>query len=507
MTRMTRLWNRISASRAQRYDRLPLGEHEPESALKKRPSPYAVIWPWAIVLTGIAFIFWAFSRVYSIEPLEPSKPCDSIDEGYRCSPNISHFWGQYSLYFSVPSDIPPEPPKGCSITFAQILSRHGGRDPTFGKSIWYNYTINKIQQNTKEYNNEFAILADYEYTLGADQLTAAGRQQMVNSGIRFYRFYEALASKHVPFVRSSGQHRVIESGEKWLEGFGKAKNDGKPAPDMVIISEDEGSNNTLSHGLCTAFEDSHTGSAAQAAWAGIFIPPIQKNVNTHLVGADLTQSEVIYLMDLCPFETVAHPTAKLSGICGLFSEKEWQQYDYYQSLGKYYGYADGNPLGATQGAGFVNELIARMTGNPVEDKTCTNHTLNSDSKTFPLDRRLYADFSHDNDMASIFSAFGLHNSTSPLSNTTLETVKDTRGYAASWTVPFAARAYFEKMMCEGEDEEFVRIIVNDRVVPLSYCDGDEHGRCKLSRFVESMAFSQAGGHWDQCFVKEQELHN
>jgi hypothetical protein len=103
-------------------------------------------------------------------------------------------------------------------------------------------------------------------------------------------------------------------------------------------------------------------------------------------------------------------------------------------------------------------------------------------------------------MASIFSAFGLYNSTPPLSNTTLESIKDTKGYSASWTVPFAARAYFEKMMCEGEDEELVRILINDRVMPLSYCDGDKHGRCKLSKFVESMAFSQAGGRWGQCFV-------
>jgi len=304
----------------------------------------------------------------------------------------------------------------------------------------------------------------------------------------------------VPFVRSSGQRRVIQSAEKWLEGFGTAKGDGKPAPDMVIISEDKGSNNTLSHSLCTAFEESHIGSVAQAEWVDIFVPPIQDRVHSELVGANLTQSEVIFLMDLRPFETVAHPTAKMSQFCHLFSEDEWRQYDYYQSLGKYYGYADGNPLGPTQGAGFVNELISRMTGRLVDDETCTNHTLNSSPETFPLDRRLYADFSHDNDMASILSAFGLYNSTPPLSNTTLESIKDTKGYSASWTVPFAARAYFEKMMCEGEDEEFVRILVNDRVMPLSYCDGDKHGRCKLSKFVKSMAFSQAGGHWDQCFV-------
>lgn len=487
-------------ARRQQYARLPLDEKEPVSPLKIHNSPRSSILAWAIVLTAGIFIIYEFSRAYSV--VIP-KPCDSIDQGYRCSPEISHFWGQYSLYFSVPSEIPPEPPKGCSITFAQILSRHGGRDPTAGKTVWYNYTINKIQQSVDSYPDEFAFLEDYKYTLGADQLTAAGQQQMVNSGIRFYRYYEPLASRHPPFVRSSGQTRVVESAEKWLEGFAQAKDDGKPSSNMVIISEDEGSNNTLSHNLCTAFEKgpaSIVGSAAQNAWVEIFISQIQTRINEKLVGANLTQSETIFLMDLCPFETVAHPTAKVSQFCSLFSKKEWQQYDYYQSLGKYYGYADGNPLGATQGVGFVNELIARMTGKPVQDDTCTNHTLDSNGETFPLGRKLYADFSHDNDMTSIFSAFGLYNDTTPLSNTTLKNIKDTNGYSASWTVPFAARAYFEKMTCVDEDEEFVRIIVNDRILPLKYCGGDKHGRCKLSAFVDSMAFARSGGHWNQCFV-------
>ncbi|OCK76421.1 phosphoglycerate mutase-like protein [Lepidopterella palustris CBS 459.81] len=498
---MTRFWNRITGRRRHLYERLPLNGDQLSSPLQAtRSSPSTTAWTKAIIVTAGAFLVFVFFRAYSavVDPL-----CDSIDHGYRCSPHISQFWGQYSLYFSVPSEIPPEVPKSCSITFAQILSRHGGRDPTAGKTIWYNYTINKIQQNVQSYSSDAAFLKKFKYNLGADQLTIAGAQQMVNSGIRFYRYYESLASQNVPFVRSSGQTRVIMSAQKWLEGFGEAKGDEKPSSKMVIISEDTGSNNTLSHGLCTKFEKgaaSIVGTAAQNAWADIFVPSIQSRINNKLVGANLTQQETIFLMDLCPFETVAHPTAEISEFCGLFSRKEWHQYDYYQSLGKYYGFADGNPLGATQGVGFVNELIARMTGTPVQDETCTNHTLDSDSETFPLDRRLYADFSHDNDMTSIFSAFGLYNSTYPLSNTTLENIRDTNGYSASWTVPFAARAYFEKMKCDDEEEEFVRVIVNDRVIPLKYCGADKQGRCKLSKFVDSMSFSQSGGHWNQCFV-------
>lgn len=76
----------------------------------------------------------------------------------------------------------------------------------------------------------------------------------------------------------------------------------------------------------------------------------------------------------------------------------------------------------------------------------------------------------------------------------------TKGYSASWTVPFAARAYFEKMSCVGAGEELVRVVVNDRVVPLEICGGDELGRCGLSSFVESLSFAREGGDWGECFV-------
>jgi len=128
--------------------------------------------------------------------------------------------------------------------------------------------------------------------------------------------------------------------------------------------------------------------------------------------------------------------------------------------------------------------------------------LDSSPKTFPVGgtTNLYADFSHDNDMTAIFATLGLYNATRPLLNRTLENTEETKGYSASWSVPFAARAYFEKMTCVGGKEEFVRVIVNDRVLPLKPCSGDELGRCTLSAFVDSLSFARRGGDWDQCFI-------
>ncbi|GAB7338063.1 hypothetical protein MBLNU457_4431t1 [Dothideomycetes sp. NU457] len=433
--------------------------------------------------------------------------CDTVEHGYQCATNISHSWGQYSPYFSVPSEISDDIPPQCTVDFVQILSRHGARDPTSSKTTSYNNTITKINKNVKNYTGIYSFLADYEYTLGADQLTHFGQQQMINSGIKFYSRYAALAAHNTPFVRSSSEARVVESAQNWTQGFHATKlrsihtDPAYPYP-LVVISEASGSNNTLNHGLCSAFEDgpdSTIASLAQAQWTAIFIPPIQKRLNTALPGANLSTTDTINLLDLCPFNTVASTNGTISPFCALFTPTEWAQYNYYESLNKYYGYGAGNPLGPTQGVGFTNELIARLTSSPVNDSTSTNHTLDSNPATLPLGKALYADFSHDNDLTSIFFAMGLYDPPL-LSNTSVETMEQTGGYSAAATVPFASRMYVERMRCaDRRGEKLVRVLVNDRVIPLRNCGVDELGRCEVGQWVESLGFAQGGGLWGECF--------
>ncbi|KAH8912155.1 3-phytase A [Coniochaeta sp. PMI_546] len=442
------------------------------------------------------------------------RPCDTPEKGYQCHADITHSWGQYSPFFSVPSEIDAAVPPSCTITFAQLLSRHGARDPTASKTKTYRDLVSRIHASVATYGPGFEFVKDYSYTLGADQLTAFGRTEMANSGIKFYRRYRSLASQSVPFIRSAGQDRVVESAVKWTEGYHAqrvADNASDTLPyDLLRIPEAAGVNNSLNHGLCPAFETgaySAVGDAAAKKFLAAFAPPVTSRINAGLRGANITDQEVVYLMDLCAFQTVASEGGgAVSPFCGLFSEAEWLDYGYYQSVGKWYGYGPGNGLGAAQGVGWVNELIARLTGLPVVDHTTTNATLDGDERTFPLGRRLYADFSHDNDMMGVYAALGLYNGTKGLDVEGRQSEAETGGYAASWTVPFAARMYVEKMVCGGGDggggegEELVRVLVNDRVIPLRNCGADGLGRCRLGAFVESLGFARSGGNWDMCFA-------
>jgi hypothetical protein len=72
---------------------------------------------------------------------------------------------------------------------------------------------------------------------------------------------------------------------------------------------------------------------------------------------------------------------------------------------KFYGTGYGNELGPVQGIGYVAELLARLTQTPVsiwdnQGRTSVNHTLDDDPNTFPLDRKVYVDLSHDNQVCA-----------------------------------------------------------------------------------------------------------
>jgi len=404
-------------------------------------------------------------------------------------------------------------PTGCEITFAQALTRHGARDPTLGMQALYNLTISHIQSRVAKFDGKYAFLKDYKYSLGADQLTEFGKQEMINHGIRFYDRYQNLARSRTPFFRAAGQERVIQSGIHFTQGFHSAKQIDKDASaddpfpyKMLTIPEDEYTNNTLSHQTCPAFESGKYrtwGYHAQQHFGRKFIPKLQEKLNHDLPGSKLDHHQVMYLMDLCPFETVAQPGAfPLSPFCNLFTIEDWKNYDYYKSIGKYYGQGDGNPIGPTQGVGFVNELIARLTNKPVVDHTCVNHTLDSNPETFPLGKEvaLYADFSHDNDMISIYAALGIFNETEPLPKHHRQTAQDSGGFSASWTVPFAGKLYVEKMQCRNHEEEMVRVLVNERVVKMKSCGADKLGLCTLNKFVDSLSFARSDGRWDMCYT-------
>ncbi|RXW11799.1 hypothetical protein EST38_g14057, partial [Candolleomyces aberdarensis] len=398
-----------------------------------------------------------------------------------------------------------------------IIQRHGARFPTSGATTRILSAVNKLKsvpQTTLD--QQLLFLKDYQYTLGVADLVPFGAYQSAESGAAVFERYRKLVSKgNIPFVRASGSTRVIDSATNWTAGFAEASSNAYQPKLTVILNESL--NDTLEDAMCP-----NVGEPDEQTdiWANIFTPHIIDRLNSWAPGANLVPTDVISLVSLCAFESVA--LEKLSPWCSLFTHQEFEQFGYWSDLEKYYNRGYGQPLGPVQGVGYINELLARLTGLPVRDNTQTNHTLTSSPITFPLDRTIYADFSHDNLMIAMYSAMGLFKQAS--GHLDPRKPNPERTWVASLLTPFSARMVVERMTCRGlpkrlddatdaepsefetssrfiKKDTFVRVLVNNAVQPLEFCGGNEHGLCTLPAFVESQAYARNDGNGDfeKCY--------
>ena len=155
----------------------------------------------------------------------------------------------------------------------------------------------------------------------------------------------------------------------------------------------------------------------------------------------------------------------------------------------------------------MNELLARLTDSPVRDNTTHNASLE-----FPLGRRVYADFTHENLMVAVYAAMGLFNvSATPLDpRARPDNQEPGRGrgtWVASRLVPFSSRMVTERLACAEAAAgarpagRYVRVLVNDEVQPLEFCGAGEERMCALDDFVESQGYARRSGDGDflKCY--------
>ncbi|THU97247.1 phytase [Dendrothele bispora CBS 962.96] len=452
--------------------------------------------------TSVAVYLWATSAAGAGIGIRETRTDSELGNEGQERFKLEHSWAQYSPFF--PVEDYASPPEGCTVDQVNIIQRHGARFPTSGASTDIISAVNKLKavQNSVV-NPKMQFIQNYTYDLGTDDLVEFGAVQSSEAGSKAFERYEHLVSEdNLPFVRSDNSERVVLSAINWTQGFSIASHfEFKPVLSVIISSD---TNDTLDDNMCPAAGSS---DAETEAWLLAFGPSVQRKLNNGAPGANLTLPETYAIGTLCAFDSVAHsshPRLTLSPWCGLFNQTDFEALEYAGDLDKFYGTGYGQPLGPVQGVGYVNELLARLTDQPVRDHTQTNSTLDSNPDTFPLGRGIYADFSHDNQMIAIFSAMGLFPQSSPLPPVPPANRPDpTRTWIVSQIVPFSARMVAERLSCSSSyaSKQAVRILVNDKVMPLEFCGASEDGVCELDKFVESQVYARNDGEGDfeKCF--------
>ncbi|WWC85773.1 uncharacterized protein L201_000639 [Kwoniella dendrophila CBS 6074] len=514
---------------------------------QKPPIPIFSIIFTLVLLGSVGFLAWdvsSYGHCYA-QPL-----CRAL-QGHR---GLEQTWwrnqGPYAPFQSLGSGGGDKGlPKGCEISQVTILHRHAARYPTEGAGKCVLSALNKIenrQVRMPRRNPEFAFLAKTDLKLKDwkfDGLMDQGRKQSWLSGRQIKSIYKRFLSKSEGiFTRSSGGGRVVETSGYWLEGFNGGRfslKDKSKLPKVdVVILEGEEYNNTLSVHSCPAFQNlSPKPSELMFVDLSPLLEPTLNRLNTVLKPQPaLEMDDLVCLADMCGYDSQSKGTDwnNWSKWCGIFSKEEWEIFGHAKDLKRWYDLGETSRYGPTMGAGYVNELLARLTDYNVTDHTTTNYTLDSNENTFPQGGKLFfVDFGHDNEMLEVISALGLLTQHRPLPTTS---VPPKRTYVLSRIVPFGARMAFERVSCKmgnwepdpeagdgngneftdkpdrGKDgkRDYIRILINDKIESGNHpsCEFSgllDFGLCELDAFVESQQFAKEDVDWSICYEKGDEI--
>ncbi|KIJ59176.1 hypothetical protein HYDPIDRAFT_101150, partial [Hydnomerulius pinastri MD-312] len=340
------------------------------------------------------------------------------------------------------------------------------------------------------------------YKLGQEGLTPFGRAQLFDLGVSMRMRYGFLLknfteSNILPVFRTESQNRMLASAQNFALGFF-----GYPFEDQyqqVITIESKGFNNTLApYRSCSNNDDPNKGwrgGDPMNEWVAIYLQKALHRLQKHVTGMELTFADVFAMQETCAFETVALGFSKF---CELFTEKEWEGFDYAcVYLTPLYGTSFGSPTARAQGIGYVQELVSRLTETPIEThNSSTNATLHNPI-TFPFGHSLYVDATHEVVVMNVLTALNLSSfaATGPLPT---DHIPERRSFRSAEVAPFATNIQFQLLACSSEPDPQIRVIVNDGVVPLDILEGcseNFHGMCSVGAFVDAQKQSIRTTDW------------
>lgn len=447
-------------------------------------------------------------------PLETSQPIKGAPKGK----SIFQKMGDLCPYFSPEEGfgVDEHPlPKGANITQAHMLQRHGARYPSSGEGhdTWA-AGINNATRAGTVFQGDLAFLNEWTYRLGKEVLVPRGRQELFDSGILNYYNYGHLHdkdTKHKLVIRTTLQSRMLESAENFLAGFYglEWRNYAN-----ILASIDPATTGEMS---CKNVATSMMANIAApvGTWTQTYLKDKTAELRKLTGKYNWTVSDTSHAQALCPYETVS---LGYSYFCQLFSYKDWEGFAYMMDI-EFAGLSGFlSPTGRAQGIAWVEEFISRVEGHypdaSVVKDTGVNMTVDANPVTFPLDQNLYFEFTHDANIVSVLTAFGLTQFNDQLPATARPAKQQ---FQSSNIVPFAGRLNIDiisaphkvvaKRSAKGDNyvggsakTQYVHFIQNQRTIPLHLsikeCEVRDDGWCELSTFLKAQKANIAKAQYD-----------
>ncbi|KAL3493609.1 histidine phosphatase superfamily [Aspergillus germanicus] len=445
------------------------------------------------VVYGLMWVYYRWKNNHRDQGLEDDKIAgmtDEEDDGW----NLHYHLGGYGPWVEkLDGHVQGiEVPTGCRVDQVHMMARHGERYPTRNAGNRHLALLNKIKEANVVLNGSLSFLNDWEYITSTpdedfDQLTRTGPYSGTlggfTTGVRLFTRYQHLipAKSRVRFWASDCQ-RVIETAKYFAYGlFGLDwESSGKAELEIIPETFDRRADTLTPGDTCLRYledtKDGHDkGMNTLALFQETYAPAIAEKLiaeqgNSAL--GDFTNMEIFSMQEMCGFETLVRGS---SPWCDVFTREDWENFEYARDLVHYYRAGPGNKYAGAMGWLWLNATAAILQKGPEVGS-------------------LFFSFVHDGDIAPFLAALDIFKDSRydpelPITHKVTDHL-----WRTSSVMPMGGRIILERMICSPfndgaatEEREFTRANINDKIVPLSYCDSGPGSSCPLKQFIGHVA--------------------
>ncbi|KAL1960498.1 hypothetical protein VTO42DRAFT_7797 [Malbranchea cinnamomea] len=380
------------------------------------------------------------------------------------------------------------PPKDCVVDSVHMMSRHSERYPTFNAGRRHLQLLNKIKQSGLVFNESLAFVNNWTYITDSpdvhfEQLTQigpyAGTLQAFVTGTRLRTRYSHLLPRDSPLrFWASDSQRVIDTARHFAAGlFGLDwESQGKAELEIIPETLERGADTLTPGDSCVKYiddlEKGHDyGMNMLSKFQDVYIPAISARLLRGNPNMEFTNAEIFAMQELCGFETLVRGS---SPWCLVFTDDDWDHFEYARDLVHYYRAGPGNPYAPAMGWLWLNATTELL-------------------REFDDEGGLFFSFVHDGDIAPMLTALGIFDDDTYDPNLPITHIARDRVWRTSQVMPMGGRIIFERLSCSSQSNvteygqatnRYIRININDGIVPLPDCDTGPGFSCPLTDFAE-----------------------
>ena len=452
---------------------------------------------------GVIFVlFYLNSPAYAAQDQPSSDFSQVVLDQFNLFQHVGGI-GPYVQYTGLGIPFTAAPQLQCTVKQVHLLSRHAERYPTSKTTL--PTTIAKLQAPKVNRTGALKFLDTYEYFVTDphtqyDQLTYTGPYNGVDHarrvGKQFRARYNDLYSNWTSSQLSASKNntvlpvfagsspRVLHTAGLFMEGFFKSQEGQK----LISISENSssGGNSLTPNEACSNYNKEHAHKNYHKFFEKYFVQT-RERIQSELSwkeessAVNVTFDDTQNLIEMCYYELNTNAT---SNFCDLFTNDEHVLYGYTRALRYYYRNGPGNPLSANMGSIYAKGLYKLLT----EPES---------SSTLPF----YFSFAHDTQLNFFLAFLGIFDGKDNVLD--YESFDVLHPWVHGLLTPMGANIVFEKLACGDDGDAFIRLIINESVIPIPGCQTGPGLTCPIEQFTKFLSDRiEKYPYVDECMLDE-----